>query len=212
MDASADSKIAFFGPTEFVYDGDLPALDTPAGSWFFAPDQTPDLDRVAQLAAALGAEGDVRALPEDQGGGWAVGPEDYSGTVLTVGSDGMLSWWLSAMPTQTAPVASCGVGVGVGVATGSGVAVAGAVTGSSSTVDAPAATSAPAAGETDPAATPNKGAPISPSPSARRRSRRSVSRPRRRRWPRPSSCSAIGATTSARTSSTSRMPTSGVQA
>ena len=160
MDAAADSKIAFVGPTDFVYEGDMPALDTPAGSWFFAPGQTPDLDRVAQLAAALGAEGDVRGLPEDQGGGWAVGPEDYSGTVLTVGSDGMLSWWLSAMPTTTAPVVSCGVGVGVGVAASSGVAVGEAVTGSSSTaVGAPAATSAPAAGETDPAATPNKGAP-----------------------------------------------------
>ena len=156
MDASADSKMAFFGPTEFVYDGDLPALDAPAGSWFFATGQKADLDRVAQLAAALGAEGDVRTLPEDQGGGWAVGPEDYSGTVLTVGSDGMLSWWLSAVPTTTAPVISCGVGI----ATGSDVAVGEGVAGSSGgAAGAPASTSAPALDETDPAATPYTGAP-----------------------------------------------------
>ncbi len=146
MDAAADSKMAFFGPTEFVFDGDLPALDTPAGSWFFATGQEPDLDRVAQLAAALGAEGEVRALPEDQGGGWAVGPEDYSGTVLTVGSDGMLSWWLSAMPTST-PAFACGSGV----ASGTDVAVGEGVAGSAGSADAPDSASAPAAGETTPA-------------------------------------------------------------
>jgi hypothetical protein len=111
MDAAADSKMAFFGPTEFVYEGELPALDTPAGSWFFATGQQPDLNRVAQLAAALGVEGEVRVLPEDQGGGWAVGPEDYSGAVLTVSADGMLSWWLSAAPSTSAPAVSCGEGV-----------------------------------------------------------------------------------------------------
>jgi hypothetical protein len=145
MDARAESKMAFFGLTEFVYDGDLPALDTPAGSWFFATGQNPDLDRVAQLAAALGAEGEVRALAEEQGGGWAVGPEDYSGTVLTVGSDGMLSWWLSATPT-TAPAFACGsVAVPYDAAVGEGVA------GSSGNADATASTSAPAVGETEPA-------------------------------------------------------------
>jgi hypothetical protein len=133
MDAAADSKMAFFGPTEFVYDGELPALDAPAGSWFFATGQQPDLDRVAQLANALGAVGEVRALSADQGGGWAVGPEDYSGAVLTVGSDGMLSWWLSAAPTATAPAVACAEGAGV--APDAGSASSGAAT------DAVAATS-----------------------------------------------------------------------
>jgi hypothetical protein len=110
MDASADSKMAYFAPTEFVYDGELPALDTPAASWFYPTGQKPDLDRVAQLAAALGVVGEVRTLPAEQGGGWAVGPEDYSAAVLTVGSDGMLNWWLSAAPTA-----------GVGYACASGV-------------------------------------------------------------------------------------------
>ena len=95
-DVSTESKIAFMGSTKFVFDGQLPALDGAAGSWFFAPDQKPDVDRIAKLAAALGVQGDVRTLSADQGGGWAVGPEDYSAPVLTVGSDGMLSWYLSA--------------------------------------------------------------------------------------------------------------------
>jgi hypothetical protein len=98
-DASTESKIAYLGTTEFVYDGELPALDGPAGSWFFAPGQKADVDRIAKLAASLGVVGDVRTLPDEQGGGWAVGPEDYSAAVLTVGSDGMLNWYLSPAPT-----------------------------------------------------------------------------------------------------------------
>jgi hypothetical protein len=98
MDAAADSKMPVFGPTEFVYDGELPALDAPAPSWYFPVGAQPDLDRIAKLGAALGVEGEVRTLPEEQGGGWAVGPEDYSAPVLTVGSDGMLSWWFSGTP------------------------------------------------------------------------------------------------------------------
>ena len=116
--AAVDSKMAVFGPTEFIYDGALPALDAPAGSWFFPTGQQPDLGRVAKLAAALGVRGDVRTLPAEQGGGWAVGPEDYSAPVLTVGSDGMLNWWLSAPQTSISGVA-CGTAVSA-VAPGTG--------------------------------------------------------------------------------------------
>ena len=98
-DVSTESKIAFMGSTKFVYDGQLPALDGSAGSWFFAPGQKPDVDRIAKLAASFGVQGDVRTLSPDQGGGWAVGPEDYSSAVLTVSSDGMLNWYLSAAPS-----------------------------------------------------------------------------------------------------------------
>jgi hypothetical protein len=103
----ADSKIAAMAPTDFVYDGELPAFPDSAASWYFAPGQQPDLGRVAKLAAAFGIVGDVRQLPTEQGGGWAVGPEDYSTPVLTVGSDGMLSWWLSGTPSAVS--AGCAV-------------------------------------------------------------------------------------------------------
>lgn len=118
---STDSKMAVMAPTEFTYDGDLPALDGPAGSWYLAPGQQPDPDRIAKLAASLGVEGDVRTLPDEQGGGWAVGPEDYSGPVLTVVAGGTLNWWLSAAPNATVGVACAGQAVAV-PATGAGVA------------------------------------------------------------------------------------------
>ena len=138
---AADSKMAFMAPTNFVYDGELPTLDGPAASWYFAPGQQPDPDRIAKLAAAFGIQGEVRAMPQDMGGGWAVGPEDYSGPVLTVGSDGMLSWWLSAAPSVIS--SGCAVAESTEPAIGAGVA------GSSGT-----AVDAVAPAETAPAATP----------------------------------------------------------
>ncbi len=130
--AELDSKMPFMAPTEFVYDGELPALDGPSASWYFAPGQQPDLERIADLAASLGVVGEVRSMPEDQGGGWAVGPEDYSAAVLTVGLDGMLSWWLSAAPGVSVGYACAERGIAVDPATGGGV------DGSSGTaVDAP---------------------------------------------------------------------------
>lgn len=125
--------MAYMPSAEFVYDGVLPALDGPAASWYFPAGQQPDLDRVAQLAASLGIEGDVRTLSADQGGGWAVGPEDYSAAVLSVGSDGMLTWYLSAAPSAVgigcvsaagvADVAASSSGSGSSGSTGSGPAV-----------------------------------------------------------------------------------------
>ena len=116
-DASVDSKIAFVGPTDFVYDGEFPDLGSSAGSWFFDPSQQPDTARIAALATSLGAHGDVRVVPAEQGGGWAVGPEDYSAPVLSVTSDAMHSWYLSSGPTT-----SVGFACGSGEATVSGVA------------------------------------------------------------------------------------------
>jgi hypothetical protein len=136
--ASTESKIAIMGSTKFVYDGELPALDGPAGSWFFAPDQKPDVDRIAKLAAALGVQGDVRTLPAEQGGGWAVGPQDYSAAVLTVGSDGMLSWWLS--PGQPTVTSIGGCAAVSGVATEPALGAPGVVDAAPPTATAPAQT------------------------------------------------------------------------
>lgn len=107
--ASTDSKIAFMGSTKFVYDGALPVLDGQVGSWFFAPGQKAEVDRITKLAASLGVQGEVRTLSADQGGGWAVGPEDYSSAVLTVSSDGMLTWYLSAAPSAISSVGCASV-------------------------------------------------------------------------------------------------------
>ena len=121
---STESKIAFMGSTTFVYDGQLPVLGGAAGSWFFAPGQKPDADRIAQLASSLGVQGEVRTLSADQGGGWAVGPEDYSAAVLTVGSDAMLTWYLSAAQSAVTGAGCVSVsGVSTGPALGAPVAV-----------------------------------------------------------------------------------------
>lgn len=168
---AADSKMAIMAPTDFVYDGDLPALAGTAGSWYFAPGQQPDLQRIARLAASFGIAGPVRTLPPDQGGGWAVGPLNptgavsndvgSSGPVLTVSADGMLSWWLSASPTSVG-YACASPGVAVDVPAGAGVA------GSSGTaIDATTSVTAAPADKPLPAETVPPGeivAPDCPSP------------------------------------------------
>ena len=161
-DAVAESKMAVFAPTKFVYAGELPTLDAPAGSWSFAPGQQPDPDQIAKLAASLGVVGDVRHLTADQGGGWAVGPADYSGPVLTVGSDGMLNWWLSAAPSTAVGVACASPGVAVDPAVGVGVAGS-----SGSATDVIASTTPPAPDGTAPSiddVAPNAVAPECPVP------------------------------------------------
>ena len=120
--SAVDSKMAFMAITEFVYDGELPALDDPSGSWFFATGQQADLDRIAALAASFGVEGEVRTLSADQGGGWAVGPEDYSASVLSVGSDGMLTWYFSGPQTGAVDLGCATSGIAVDPVAGSGVA------------------------------------------------------------------------------------------
>lgn len=93
---------------EYSFTGELPDLGTEAGSWRFAPGLEPSEDRIVSLARALGVEGDVRRLSADMGGGWMVGPDDYSAPTLTVAADAMLSWWYSGMIDSRASV-SCAV-------------------------------------------------------------------------------------------------------
>ena len=89
-----------YGYITYLFDGQLPVLDSTGTGWMFPAGATPDLDRLARMAAALGVEGDVHAVPADQGGGWMAGPADYSGASLWVGSDGMLSWWYNPAPSD----------------------------------------------------------------------------------------------------------------
>lgn len=99
MVSEADSKmIAPYGQTVYIYDGDLPELGGTARAWRFPIGAQAGSERVAAMAAVFGIEGEVRSLPADQGGGWMVGPADYSGANLSVSMDGMLSWWFSPSP------------------------------------------------------------------------------------------------------------------
>lgn len=99
MVSESDSKmIAPYGQTVYIYDGDLPELGGTARAWRFPIGAQPDSERIAAIAAVFGVEGEVRSLSADEGGGWMVGPADYSGANLSVATDGMLSWWFSPSP------------------------------------------------------------------------------------------------------------------
>ena len=130
MAASADSKLslAYWGDVTYEFAGDLPDLGTAATAYRFAAGVAPAADAVAALAAAFGVAGDVVQQPDEQGGGWIVGPSDYSGPTLNVARDGLLSWWYSS-PTAGIAYPACGevtsTGGGTNVAAdGSSTAVA----------------------------------------------------------------------------------------
>ena len=96
---------------DYVFSGEVPDLTAPAGSWYFAAGVVATPEQVAAVAKALGVVGEVRTLPADQGGGFMVGPDDWSGPTLTVGTDAMLSWWYSPGPTAGMSVPACGIAI-----------------------------------------------------------------------------------------------------
>jgi hypothetical protein len=96
--AVGDSKMfaAFPAYTYTGIDGDLGLAQV----WRF--DSAPvDLAKVKALAALFGVEGDPVALSADQGGGYVVGSQDYSGPALYVYADGLGSWSYSPGFTYT---------------------------------------------------------------------------------------------------------------
>ncbi len=95
---SADSKMMALQSMTYVFDGEVPALSSTGASWRFPVGFSPDRERVAAMAAALGVTGEVRELPADQGGGFMVGADDYSTATLTVSGDGLGSWWFNPSP------------------------------------------------------------------------------------------------------------------
>lgn len=109
---SADSKMMAFRNITYVFDGTFPTLSESAPSWQLPAGFTPDAARIADMAAALGVEGEAQELPAEQGGGWMFGPEDYSSATFTVSVDSLGSWWFSPEPTMSATMNSCVYGEG----------------------------------------------------------------------------------------------------
>lgn len=107
--ASADKMMAQMQDITFVFDGDASALGAAGSAWILPAGATPDVDRIAKLAALLGVEGELREVPADQGGGWMIGAADYSTASLMVSADGMLSWWFNPAPSSAVvdPAVSC---------------------------------------------------------------------------------------------------------
>ena len=137
--ASADKMMPIRNLT-YVFDGALPTLPDSGASWQFPGGFTPDAGRVAAMAAALGVEGDVREVPADQGGGWMVGPQDYSAASLTVSADGLGSWWYNPAPAPGSTISACAVSAENPAAVVDSIAAAGSAGSDGSGVATPATT------------------------------------------------------------------------
>ncbi len=107
---AADKMMMPFTSFNFVVDGTLPDLAATGNAWKLSAGQSVDTARVATMAEVLGVKGDVRTVPADQGGGWQVGSADYTGASITVGVDGMVSWWFNPDPSTTGGSISAGCG------------------------------------------------------------------------------------------------------
>ncbi len=105
--SSEESRMSMAAVFNYVYGGDIVDLTAPASSWFFEPGETPPPDRVLQVANAFGIDGEVREVPADMGGGWAVGADDYSEPSVTVGADGTLGWWYNPGGAGQSVSSSC---------------------------------------------------------------------------------------------------------
>ncbi len=93
--AAADSTMRPMSVT-YVYSGAVPNLTEPAASWYFPAGISATQGQIRQLADALGVQGDVTAIPADQGGGWIVGPQDFSAPTVSGSNDSQQSWWYGA--------------------------------------------------------------------------------------------------------------------
>lgn len=110
-DSAAISTITSPTPAvRFVLDRDTPDLGETATMWMLPAGTPPDLNRVARIAEELRVTGDVRTLPDDEGGGWMVGSPDYSGAILMVGTDPASTWSFSSDPSRGGPLLGCEAG------------------------------------------------------------------------------------------------------
>jgi hypothetical protein len=96
--AGFDDRMMLPMAVDYVYSGEYPTLAGQAGGWQFAAGFEPTLEQMRQVAAAFGIAGDPVAVPAEQGGGWRVGPEDYSAPTINFSADAMGSWWYSPGP------------------------------------------------------------------------------------------------------------------
>jgi hypothetical protein len=91
-DSAEGSKMMASNLT-FVFDGVVPDLTSPAGSWFFPSGVRASDDVVRSLAAALGVQGDIVVQPADMGGGRMIGSTDYTQPSVYVSDDALSTWW-----------------------------------------------------------------------------------------------------------------------
>jgi hypothetical protein len=95
------------GVVQYVADARLATLDATAPSWSFPTGLKPDKAQIIRLAHAFGVNGSITDVPEEQGGGWRVGPGDGTATSLIIASDALLSWSVNP-PYPGAPTDNAG--------------------------------------------------------------------------------------------------------
>jgi hypothetical protein len=105
----SDKMFAAFQNITYVVNGELTSMPASARAWLLPAGQQPDEARVRRIADLFGVTGDITQYPAEQGGGWLVGPSDYSQPTLSIGTDGMLSWWYS--PVYSDVASSCAIAI-----------------------------------------------------------------------------------------------------
>lgn len=95
----------------YVFAGEAPDFSAPAGAWSFPSGVAATPEQVAAIAAALGVQGEVRPVAPELGGGFMVGPDDWSGPTLTVSADPTLGWWYNPGPSAVVSVPDCVIAV-----------------------------------------------------------------------------------------------------
>ncbi len=108
---TAGSKMMMPMDITYVFAAEAPDFSAPAGAWSFPSGAAATPEQVAAIAAALGVQGEVRPVAPDLGGGFMVGPDDWSGPTLTVSADPTLGWWYNPGPSAVVSVPDCVIAV-----------------------------------------------------------------------------------------------------
>ncbi len=95
----------------YVFDGEAVDVSSPAGAWSFPAGAAASPEQVAAIAAVFGVQGEVRPVAPELGGGFMVGPDDWSGPTVTVSTDPTLGWWYSPGPSAIESVPACAIAV-----------------------------------------------------------------------------------------------------
>jgi len=139
----AGDSMARIQNLHYLFDGTVPTLASSAAAWSLPAGTVPSNADIARVAAALGVKGAVRQQPANQGGGWIVGPADYSTPTLNVANDGLLSWNYSGTNSAVVGVSCGAAGSGTSGSSGGSADTPGSTVVGGSTTAAPGTTPAP---------------------------------------------------------------------
>ncbi len=108
--ATSDMRIAPF-VAEYVLSDDMLALPTADVGYVFDSAAEPTPEQVAQVAGALGVDGEPVLDEQEYGSNWRVGPDDGSAPAVWVYDDAQQSWSYSGAWATEMAMDSCAVSV-----------------------------------------------------------------------------------------------------